>query len=101
MSLDQNLFTLIIAPSKSSPSDTDLSDPFSKVVSYRKIRATRPSAAGTYEWSMYDPYSGARLATVTAPHPSSKKKIITLHDPDVPVEFTLSGTMYGSLCHSV
>ncbi|KAF8329404.1 uncharacterized protein EI90DRAFT_3062502 [Cantharellus anzutake] len=42
---------------------------------------------------MYDPYSSARLATVTAPHSSSKKKIITLHDPDVPVEFNFIGTM--------
>ena len=33
------------------------------------------------------------LATVTATGATNKTKIITLHDPDVPVQLTFTGTV--------
>jgi hypothetical protein len=96
MSLDQNLFTLYIAASTVSPPDIDLTDPASSNVLYRKRRATaEPSdTQNAYQWSLHDPLSGAVFCTVSGAHSTSKKKTLTLHDPDVPVEFSFTGSMY-------
>jgi hypothetical protein len=95
MSLDQNLFTLHISLSRVSPPDIDLTDPANSDVLYRKKLAVEQSdTQSTYQWSLHDPLSGAVFATVSSPHSTSKKKTITLHDPDVPVDFSFSGSMY-------
>ena len=111
MSLDKNLFTLWMVPSEKSPGDLDCIDPPSSEVIYRKRRRTAVKGP-EYFWSILDPVYGgvdycfalnthsgllqrseAMLATVTAPGATAKTKTITLHDPDVPVQLTFTGTV--------
>ncbi|KAF8317173.1 hypothetical protein DL93DRAFT_2077390 [Clavulina sp. PMI_390] len=94
MSLDNNLFTLWIGPDERNPQSGDvvLTDPQSSEPIYLKRR--RQIAKGPdYCWSLWDPVSEAMLATVMGLSPTAKTKTITLHDPEIPVQLSFSGTM--------
>ncbi|KAF7794379.1 hypothetical protein EIP86_005513 [Pleurotus ostreatoroseus] len=88
MSLDQNLFTLLFAPSKDDPNVTDLVD-LSENPHYRKERVI----GETYRINVYDPLSQSLLASATAPHATSKHKTIELHNPSKTVELKYTGTL--------
>ncbi|TFK39976.1 hypothetical protein BDQ12DRAFT_681557 [Crucibulum laeve] len=88
MSLDQNLFTLLLTPNKDHPQVLDLVDP-SGIVHYRKRRIP-----GTeYKMEVYDPMSEALLITASAPSTTSKVKILELHNPTSVVELKYTGTL--------
>lgn len=53
MSLDQNLFTLNIVPSPVEQDATDLIEPNSETVHYRKRRAVAGDPDTGYTWSLY------------------------------------------------
>ncbi|KAF9018626.1 hypothetical protein BDZ89DRAFT_1073763 [Hymenopellis radicata] len=90
MSLDQNLFTLIVTPSKDDPNVIDLVDP-NGVVHYRKQRIT---VAPLYTIEMYGEFmSESLLVTATAPSPTSKTKILELCNPSSTVELKYTGTL--------
>ncbi|KAF8994616.1 hypothetical protein BDZ89DRAFT_1085144 [Hymenopellis radicata] len=89
MSLDQNLFTLIVTPSKDDPNVIDLVDP-NGVVHYRKQRIT---VAPLYTIEIYDFMSESLLVTATAPSPTSKTKILELCNPSSTVELKYTGTL--------
>ncbi|KAK7683402.1 hypothetical protein QCA50_013665 [Cerrena zonata] len=88
MSLDQNLFTLNIEPSKDDPNVLDLTDP-SGNAHYKKARVP----GNVYKINVYDPLSESLLATATAPNATSKHKTIELHNPSSVVELKYSGTI--------
>ncbi|KAG6329856.1 hypothetical protein ID866_9233 [Astraeus odoratus] len=94
MSLDRNLFTLILTPnpSVSSPvsgtSVVDLVDP-SGTVHYRKRRLP----GGVYKAELYEPISYSLLACATAPSATSKHKTIELYNPTKVVELKFTGTL--------
>ncbi|KAI0085851.1 hypothetical protein BDY19DRAFT_964703 [Irpex rosettiformis] len=88
MSLDANLFTLNFVQNKDEPSIIDLVDP-SDNPHYRKQRLQ-----GTeYKINVYEPLSGSLLASVTAQSPTSKVKVIELHNPSHTVELRYTGTL--------
>ncbi|KAG8827267.1 hypothetical protein FRB91_009764 [Serendipita sp. 411] len=91
MSLDQNLFTLAIAGSTEEQNALDLTDPNTGTIHYRK-RVTTGDAENPYSWGLYDPLSGGLLCTVNAPAASSKQKWIELHNPDVKIELSFTGS---------
>ncbi|KAF7321450.1 hypothetical protein MKEN_00665500 [Mycena kentingensis (nom. inval.)] len=88
MSLDQNLFTLVLTPSTDNPNVVDLNDPSGQPY-YRKQRVPGP----VYRMEMYDPLSQALLATATAPSPTSKTKVLELINPSATVELRYTGTI--------
>jgi hypothetical protein len=54
MSLDQNLFTLSLAPSAEEPTALDLIDPSTETIYYRKRRhSDQEKGEITYAWGMY------------------------------------------------
>ncbi|KAJ6593653.1 hypothetical protein B0H19DRAFT_1091407 [Mycena capillaripes] len=88
MSLDQNLFTLVVTPSTENPHVVDLIDTSGRA-HYRKQRVPGP----VYKTEVYDPLSEALLATATAPSASSKIKFLELHNPSITVELKYTGTL--------
>jgi hypothetical protein len=112
MTLDKNLFTLNLEPSKIVPGAVDLVDP-SGTVHYRKQWVS--NGAGTYLFSLsgvqsidthvtsftelvytylqLEPLSESILATVAAPAPTAKEKSIELHNPSATVRLTFKGTL--------
>ncbi|OJA11972.1 hypothetical protein AZE42_07236 [Rhizopogon vesiculosus] len=90
MSLDQNLFTLLLAPNASDSSGlvTDLCDP-SGNVHYRKRRIP----GQVYNIEIYDPISNSLLASATAPSATSKHKTVELYNPSKIVELKYTGTL--------
>ncbi|KAJ7039198.1 hypothetical protein C8F04DRAFT_1087477 [Mycena alexandri] len=88
MSLDQNLFTLIVTPSTENPNVLDLIDPAGRA-HYRKQRTPGP----IYKTEIYDPLSEALLVTATAPSATSKIKFLELCNPSMTVELKYTGTL--------
>ncbi|KAJ7209600.1 hypothetical protein GGX14DRAFT_630940 [Mycena pura] len=88
MSLDQNLFTLIVTPSAENPNVVDLVDPAGRA-HYRKQRVPGP----VYKTEVYDPPSEALLITATGPSATSKVKVLQLHNPSSMVELKYTGTL--------
>ncbi|KAJ7755750.1 hypothetical protein DFH07DRAFT_821706 [Mycena maculata] len=88
MSLDQNLFTLVVTPSTENPNVVDLVDP-AGVRHYRKQRIPGP----VYKTEIYDPLSEALLVTATAPSATSKVKVLSLYNPNMNVELKFTGTL--------
>ncbi|KAF5367829.1 hypothetical protein D9757_010332 [Collybiopsis confluens] len=89
MSLDQNLFTLIVTPSTVDPNVIDLIDPANGQIHYRKQRV--PGA--TYKAEVYDFMSESLLITATAPSATSKSKTLELNNPTTSVELKYTGTL--------
>ncbi|CAK5281428.1 unnamed protein product [Mycena citricolor] len=90
MSLDQNLFTLIVTPSAENPHVVDLIDPQGRT-HYRKQRVA--SVAPVYKIEIYDRESEALLVTATAPSAASKTKVLELCNPTSTVELRYTGTL--------
>ncbi|KAF5351540.1 hypothetical protein D9758_007242 [Tetrapyrgos nigripes] len=89
MSLDQNLFTLILAPNKDDPTNVvDLAEP-SGVVHYRKQRMEGP----VYKAEVYDFTSQSLLAIATAPSATSKTKMLELYNPTKNIELKYTGKL--------
>ncbi|KAJ7497073.1 hypothetical protein FB451DRAFT_1209976 [Mycena latifolia] len=88
MSLDQNLFTLVVTPSSDNPNVLDLVDPAGRA-HYRKQRIPGP----VYKTEVYDPLSESLLVTATAPAASSKVKFLELCNPSTTVELKYTGTL--------
>lgn len=90
MSLDQNLFTLLLTPNTSDPSGlvTDLTDP-SGNVHYHKQRIP----GQVYKIEVYDPISESLLASATSPSATSKHKTIELYNPSKVIELKYTGTL--------
>ncbi|KAJ7690642.1 hypothetical protein B0H17DRAFT_935742 [Mycena rosella] len=88
MSLDQNLFTLIVTPSTENPNVVDLMDPAGRA-HYRKQRVPGP----VYKTEVYDPLSESLLVTATAPAATSKIKFLELCNPSTTVELKYTGTL--------
>ncbi|KAA1475541.1 hypothetical protein DENSPDRAFT_842339, partial [Dentipellis sp. KUC8613] len=88
MSLDQNLFTLTIAPQADDPAFVDLADA-SGTVHYRKQRI--PGTA--YHINVFEPLSEALLASASAPGATSKHKTIELFNPSLSVPLDSVGTL--------
>ncbi|KAK0497310.1 hypothetical protein EDD18DRAFT_1161552 [Armillaria luteobubalina] len=88
MSLDQNLFTLLVTPNKEDPNVIDLVDP-SGVTYYRKQRV----AGAVYTVEVYDFMSESLLVTATAPSASSKTKVLELYNPTTTLELKYTGTL--------
>ncbi|TFK29766.1 hypothetical protein FA15DRAFT_663948 [Coprinopsis marcescibilis] len=88
MSLDQNLFTLIFTQNKEFSNVVDLVDPSGNVY-YHK----RKVPGSEYKIEVYDPLSQALLITASAPTPSSKSKMLELHNPTILVELKSTGTL--------
>ncbi|KAH7926400.1 hypothetical protein BV22DRAFT_1032896 [Leucogyrophana mollusca] len=90
MSLDQNLFTLLVTPNTSDTTGTvlDLVDP-SGNVHYRKRRIL----GQVYKIEVYDPISESLLASATAPSATSKHKTLQLYNPAHLVELKYTGTL--------
>ncbi|KAF7298153.1 hypothetical protein HMN09_01036900 [Mycena chlorophos] len=88
MSLDNNLFTLLVTPSSQNPLIVDLNDP-SGTPHYRKQRVPGP----VYKMELYDPLSEALLITVNAPSATSKVKVLELSNPSATVELKKVGTI--------
>lgn len=90
MSLDQNLFTLLLTPNTSDSSGlvTDLTDP-SGSVHYRKRRIL----GQVYKIEVYDPISESLLASATSPSATSKHKTIELYNPSKVIELKYTGTL--------
>ena len=109
MSLDQNLFTLIISPNKDDPNVIDLVDNSpNPILHYRKQRVAGPNykveVYGTSRQDvrsdMYhnlmcvaDPLSESLLITATAPSATSKHKTLELCNPTTVVELKYTGTI--------
>ncbi|KAL4066053.1 hypothetical protein J3A83DRAFT_4048186, partial [Scleroderma citrinum] len=94
MSLDRNLFTLLLTPNAAASrpdqgvSVVDLVDP-NGVVHYRKRRF----AGVVYKAELYEPVSGSLLACMTAPGATSKHKTMELYNPTKVVELKFTGTL--------
>ncbi|KAG2142921.1 uncharacterized protein EDB93DRAFT_1088609 [Suillus bovinus] len=90
MSLDQNLFTLLLTPNTSDSTGlvTDLTDP-SGNVHYRKRRIP----GKVYKIELYDPISESLLASATSPSATSKHKTVELYNPSKVVELKYTGTL--------
>lgn len=94
MSLDRNLFTLLLTPSAAASrtnqgvSVVNLIDP-SGTVYYRKKRI----GGGVYKAELYEPISDLLLGTVTAPSATSKHKTMELYNPTKIVELKFTGTL--------
>ncbi|KAI6144478.1 hypothetical protein BKA82DRAFT_4017124 [Pisolithus tinctorius] len=94
MSLDRNLFTLLLTPNAAASrvdqgvSVVDLTDP-SGTVYYRKRRI----GGGVYKAELCEPISNTLLATVTAPSATSKHKTMELYNPTKVVELKFTGTL--------
>jgi hypothetical protein len=86
--LDQNLFTLHLTPSTSSPYVLDLTTP-SGTVHYSRHRIS----GATYSIQLVDPLSQAIFAAATSPSPTSKSKTIELYNPPAVVELRYTGTI--------
>ncbi|KAF4593156.1 hypothetical protein EYR38_008868 [Pleurotus pulmonarius] len=89
MSLDKNLFTLVVTPNKDHPNVVDLVEP-SGTIHYRKQRVVDPAG---YKVEVYDPMSESLLVTVTAPASTSKVKVLELCNPTKIVELKYTGTL--------
>ncbi|KAJ3877003.1 hypothetical protein F5051DRAFT_409865 [Lentinula edodes] len=88
MSLDQNLFTLIVTPSIIDPNVIDLVDSTGQV-HYRKQRVP----ASIYKVEVYDFASESLLVTASAPSTTSKVKTLELCNPTIAVELKYTGTL--------
>lgn len=89
--LDQNLFTLYLTPSPTSPTThLDLTSPSTPGTPYyTRIRHPTP----TYSISLLDPSTHATLSTTTSPSPTSKSKTIELFNPPAVIELRYTGTL--------
>lgn len=90
MSLDQNLFTLLLTPNTSDSSGLviDLTDP-SGNVHYRKRRIP----GQVYKIEVYDPISESLLVSATSPSATSKHKTVELYNPSKVTELKYTGTL--------
>ncbi|KAJ7595087.1 hypothetical protein C8J56DRAFT_928370 [Mycena floridula] len=88
MSLDENLFTLIISPSKDDPNVVDLVDGSGSIY-YRKQRIPGPQ----YTAQVYDFFSQSLLVSATGLSASSKVKTLELYNPNTEVELKHTGTI--------
>ncbi|KAL0955120.1 hypothetical protein HGRIS_004035 [Hohenbuehelia grisea] len=88
MSLDQNLFTLIVSPNKDDPSVIDLVDP-AGTIHYRKQRIPGQE----YNVEVYDFASASLLIKAIAPSSTSKVKTLELCNPTSVVELKYTGTL--------
>ncbi|KAJ3808342.1 hypothetical protein F5876DRAFT_90077 [Lentinula aff. lateritia] len=88
MSLDQNLFTLIVTPSIIDSNVIDLVDSTGQV-HYRKQRVP----ASLYKVEVYDFASESLLVTASAPSATSKVKTLELCNPTIAVELKYTGTL--------
>lgn len=90
MSLDQNLFTLLLTPNTSDSRGLviDLTDP-SGNVHYRKRRIP----GQVYKIEVYDPISESLLVSATSPSATSKHKTIELYNPSKVTELKYTGTL--------
>ncbi|THU97777.1 hypothetical protein K435DRAFT_796259 [Dendrothele bispora CBS 962.96] len=88
MSLDQNLFTLVVSVNKDDPNIVDLTEP-SGVIHYRKQRIQGP----VYKVEVYDFTSQSLLAIATSPSPASKTKMLELYNPTINVELKSTGLL--------
>ncbi|KAJ3745753.1 hypothetical protein DFH05DRAFT_1489287 [Lentinula detonsa] len=88
MSLDQNLFTLIVTPSTADPNVVDLVESTGRI-HYRKQRVPGP----TYKAEVYDFMSESLLVTASAPNATSKMKTLELCNPTMVVELKFTGTL--------
>ncbi|KAI0296565.1 hypothetical protein B0F90DRAFT_1811304 [Multifurca ochricompacta] len=88
MSLDRNLFTLNIVPNENDTAVQDLVLP-SGIAHYHKQR----ERGSSYRINLFDPMSQSLLASATAPHASSKHKMIELYNPTQVIEFKSIGTL--------
>ncbi|GAW05262.1 hypothetical protein LENED_007106 [Lentinula edodes] len=88
MSLDQNLFTLIVTPSIIDHNVIDLVDSTGQV-HYRKQRVP----ASIYKVEVYDFASESLLVTASAPSTTSKVKTLELCNPTIAVELKYTGTL--------
>ncbi|KAJ3801723.1 hypothetical protein GGU11DRAFT_768049 [Lentinula aff. detonsa] len=88
MSLDQNLFTLIVTPSTADPNVVDLVESTGRI-HYRKQRVPGP----TYKAEVYDFMSESLLVTASAPNATSKMKTLELCNPTIVVELKFTGTL--------
>lgn len=108
MSLDKNLFTLNVRPIPGTQV-VELVDP-DGTIHYRKERVD--GSGGLYQFNVFgepnvclqenvvllmglwvDPLSESLLASVSAPHATSKTKTVSLHNPSVPVELKFTGML--------
>ncbi|KIK60542.1 hypothetical protein GYMLUDRAFT_43852 [Collybiopsis luxurians FD-317 M1] len=89
MSLDQNLFTLVVTPSTADPNVIDLVDPNSGQIHYRKQRVPGPM----YKVEVYDFMSESLLITASAPSATSKQKTLELYNPTIALELKYTGTL--------
>ncbi|KAF9077965.1 hypothetical protein BDP27DRAFT_1207834 [Rhodocollybia butyracea] len=89
MSLDQNLFTLIVTPSAIDPNVVDLVDSSTNQIHYRKQRVPGP----VYKMEVYDFMSESLLAIASAPSATSKVKTLELCNPTIAVELKYTGTL--------
>ena len=107
MSLDKNLFTLLLTPHKDNQNVIDLVDP-SGTVHYRKQKVPGPEYKIEVYGSFFllslrgrgsiidrplDPMSESLLATATALSPTTKVKVIELCNPTSLVEIKYTGTL--------
>ncbi|KAJ3827248.1 hypothetical protein F5880DRAFT_1474888 [Lentinula raphanica] len=88
MSLDQNLFTLVLTSNTNDPNVIDLVDPTGRI-HYRKQRVPGP----IYKVELYDFMSESLLATASAPTATSKVKTLELCNPTIAVELKYTGTL--------
>ncbi|KAK7466359.1 hypothetical protein VKT23_005086 [Stygiomarasmius scandens] len=88
MSLDQNLFTLVVSVNKDDPNIVDLTEP-SGVIHYRKQRIAGP----VYKSEVYDFASQSLLAIATSPSPASKIKMVELYNPTINIELKSTGLL--------
>ena len=108
MSLDKNLFTLNVRPIPGTQV-VELVDP-NGTIYYRKER--KAGSGSFYQFDVFgelvflirselrmsdehsiDPLSESMLASVSAPHATSKAKTVSLHNPSVPIELKFSGML--------
>ncbi|KIY68379.1 hypothetical protein CYLTODRAFT_374506 [Cylindrobasidium torrendii FP15055 ss-10] len=89
MSLDQNLFTLVLTPNPDDASVVDLVDPAGTIY-YRKQRTPN---SPVYSVEVYDFMTESLLVKATAPSATSKTKILELYNPTSTVELKYTGTL--------
>ncbi|KAJ4470113.1 hypothetical protein J3R30DRAFT_3301509 [Lentinula aciculospora] len=88
MSLDQNLFTLIVTRSTLDPNVVDLVDLVGQI-HYRKQRVSGPM----YKAEVYDFMSESLLDASSAPSTTSKVKTLEFCNPTLAVELKFTGTL--------
>ncbi|KAH8086423.1 hypothetical protein HD553DRAFT_217070 [Filobasidium floriforme] len=101
---DANLYTLLIRPSPDYPNVLQLIDSSrGSEVRYLRVKEDnsvgpdgKPKleyAAGGYDAGLYDAYTNAKLASVSASSLKAKSRKLELHSPDIQLPFGFSGTL--------